>query len=133
MVGGATPLLILLLWLLKSIIGFDSAELAVGFLMFHAAHLISDPHFPLLPRLSILVLGSLALGWALFHGLLELLDTALVARHTAHSALGPTPYFAALFTVVNIHHYFIDSVIWRRDNPETRFLVDAAALRQEAR
>lgn len=83
-------------------------------------------------RLSVFLLGSLALGWALFHGLPDLLDTALISRHTAHSALGPTPYFAALFTFVNIHHYFMDSVIWRRDNPETRFLVNAAALRQEA-
>jgi len=24
--------------------------------------------------------------------------------------------------VVNIHHYFMDHVIWRRDNPDTRYL-----------
>jgi hypothetical protein len=23
---------------------------------------------------------------------------------------------------VNIHHYFMDWVIWRRDNPQTRYL-----------
>jgi len=23
---------------------------------------------------------------------------------------------------VNIHHYFMDNVIWRRDNPDMRFL-----------
>jgi len=23
---------------------------------------------------------------------------------------------------VNVHHFFMDSVIWRRDNPETRYL-----------
>jgi len=36
--------------------------------------------------------------------------------------LGPTPYFAAIFAFVNIHHYVMDHVIWRRDNPETRYL-----------
>ena len=42
------------------------------------------------------------------------------------SALGPTPYFAALYTFVNIHHYFMDYVLWRRENPLTRYLRAAA-------
>jgi len=51
------------------------------------------------------------------------LDSALVDRRAARfSDLGPTPYFAALFAVVNLHHYFMDFVIWRRDNPETKYL-----------
>jgi len=37
---------------------------------------------------------------------------------------GPTPYFAALFAIVNIHHYFMDYVIWRRDNRQTRYLLE---------
>ena len=45
LVGGAGIVLFPLLWLLRSAIGLDSAELAVGFLMFHGAHLINDPHF----------------------------------------------------------------------------------------
>ncbi|HEV8248231.1 MAG TPA: hypothetical protein VGP93_20790, partial [Polyangiaceae bacterium] len=44
-VGGATLFLYPALWLLRRVIGLDSAELAVGFLMFHGAHLINDPHF----------------------------------------------------------------------------------------
>ena len=44
-VGGAGVLLFPLLWLLRKAVGLDSAELAVGFLMFHGAHLINDPHF----------------------------------------------------------------------------------------
>jgi hypothetical protein len=43
--GGATPLLFPLAWLLRKSVGLDSSELAVGFLMFHAAHIINDPHF----------------------------------------------------------------------------------------
>jgi hypothetical protein len=26
---------------------------------------------------------------------------------------------------VNVHHYFMDFVVWRRENPRTRFLRDA--------
>src|ERR1700710_3038918 len=44
-VGGGTLVLFPLLWLLRRVLGLDSAELAVGFLMFHGAHLINDPHF----------------------------------------------------------------------------------------
>ncbi|HTA90369.1 MAG TPA: hypothetical protein VK745_12355, partial [Polyangiaceae bacterium] len=44
-VGGATLFLFPLLWLLRKALGLDTAELAVGFLMFHGAHLLNDPHF----------------------------------------------------------------------------------------
>src|SRR5262249_37288351 len=44
-IGGLTPLLFPLSWLLRRGLGLDAAELAVGFTMFHAAHLINDPHF----------------------------------------------------------------------------------------
>ena len=46
--------------------------------------------------------------------------------HKAHllpaGTSSSTPYFAAIFTVLNLHHYFMDFVIWRRDNAETRYL-----------
>jgi hypothetical protein len=73
-------------------------------------------------RLGALALSALGLGWVLFHGAPSMLDGALVSRHARASDLGPTPYFAALYTFVNIHHYFMDYVIWRRDNPQTRYL-----------
>jgi len=67
--------------------------------------------------------GALILGLILFHLAPDALDVALVdARRAGRSDLGPTPYFAALFTFVNLHHYFMDFVIWRRENPETRYL-----------
>jgi len=67
--------------------------------------------------------GALALGLLLFHLLPSALDGALVDRHAARfSDLGATPYFAASFAVVNLHHYFMDFVIWRRENSETRYL-----------
>ena len=45
LVGGATPLLFPLSWLLRRRFGLDPSEYAVGFLMFHAAFVINDPHF----------------------------------------------------------------------------------------
>jgi hypothetical protein len=73
-------------------------------------------------RLGMLALLAVGLGWLLFHGLPSLLDDTLVSRDMARSALGPTPYFAALYAVVNIHHYLMDAVLWRHDNPLTRYL-----------
>jgi hypothetical protein len=73
-------------------------------------------------RLTLLAVSALGLGWLLFHGAPFALDDLLVPRHSRFTDLGPTPYFAALFAVVNIHHYFMDHVIWRRDNGKTRYL-----------
>lgn len=67
--------------------------------------------------------GAVVLGLLLFHLLPGSLDAALVEPRAARSSdLGATPWFAALFTVVNLHHYFMDYALWRRENPETRFL-----------
>lgn len=74
-------------------------------------------------RVAARAAGALALGYLLFHGLPGFLDAARGPRPPAPEDLGPTPWAAALFAVVNIHHYFLDGVIWRRENAETRFLV----------
>jgi len=83
---------------------------------------------PARQRLLFLAVASLALGWLLFHAGPELLDAARLSAHRrAHETLGElggTPYFAAFFVFVNIHHYFMDNVIWRRENPDTRYLQD---------
>jgi hypothetical protein len=90
-------------------------------------------HFgpPAHQRVLLLAAGALALVWILFHALPELFDGARSSAHRrAHEALGElgaTPYFAALFVFVNIHHYFMDNVIWRRENPDMRFLRDDSA------
>jgi hypothetical protein len=79
-------------------------------------------------RIGILAVSALALGWFLFHGAPAALDGALIPRGTVpvSGTLGPTPYFAAIYAFVNIHHYLMDTVIWRRDNPETRYLQEPA-------
>jgi hypothetical protein len=78
-------------------------------------------------RLGFLAVSALALGWFLFRGMPTLLDDLLVGkvrRGQIPGDLGETPYFAAFFVAVSIHHYFMDSVIWRRDNPDTRYFRD---------
>jgi hypothetical protein len=77
-------------------------------------------------ELFILAAAAVALGWLILRGLPGWLDGVLVSFAAARSRelaeLGPTPYLAAFVSVVNIHHYFMDRVIWRREHPETRHL-----------
>ena len=79
-------------------------------------------------RLAVLAASALGLGWVLFHGAPTALDDLLTPKHPRGPAalLGATPYFAALYTLVNVHHFAMDAVIWRRQNPETRYLVPPA-------
>jgi hypothetical protein len=84
------------------------------------------PHFEVSAKVRVgtLAVSAVGLGWLLFHGAPTALDDMFVSRRAAFdSPLGPTPYFAALYAFVNMHHYFMDYVIWRRDNPQTRYLV----------
>src|SRR3984957_5275801 len=64
-------------------------------------------------RLGMLAVSALGLGWLFFHGAPSLLADLLVSRRSrlAAVALGPTPYFAAIYTFVNVHHFFMDYVI----------------------
>lgn len=85
------------------------------------------PHFgpPVTTQLAWTFGLAVLLGWLLFHAAPSFGDElfyAASASASSNSMLGPTPYFAAIFAVVNIHHYFLDSVIWRRDNRLTQFL-----------
>ena len=76
-------------------------------------------------RLGALALSALGLGWLFFHGAPAVLDDFFAPptlRGRPLDAIGATPFLAAFFVIVNIHHYFMDHVIWRRDNPDTRYL-----------
>jgi hypothetical protein len=77
---------------------------------------------PAAVQLGFLAVSALALGWVLFRGAPEYLDGIFSRPQAAIDDMGPTPFFAAFFVVVNIHHYFMDHVIWRRENPDTRWL-----------
>lgn len=82
-------------------------------------------------QLGVLGLSAVALGWLILRGLPAWLDSLLVLPAStdlhAMAAVGPSPYLAAFTTVVNLHHYFMDSVIWRREDAETRFLLSDAS------
>jgi len=82
------------------------------------------PHFETSAkvRLGVLAVSALGLGWLLFHGAPTALDDLFTPKRSRFTDMGPTPYFAALYAFVNIHHYLMDSVVWRRENPETRWL-----------
>jgi hypothetical protein len=90
------------------------------------------PHFErsAKSRLLGLVLASLGLGWFFFHIGPTIFDTLIGSRLATkeYDPIGPTPCFAALFAFVNIHHYCMDAVIWRRENPETRYLMAKPAV-----
>jgi hypothetical protein len=80
---------------------------------------------PAAVRVGGLAVSALALGWLLFHGAPGFLDAALVPRTPrghVPDAMGETPFVAAFFVVVSIHHYFMDHAVWRRENPDTRYL-----------
>jgi hypothetical protein len=88
------------------------------------------PHFgrPVRVRLALLLLSALGLSVLLFHALPGFFDAAVAARWQVKGKdipLGETPFLAAFFVFLNVHHYFMDFVVWRRENPQTRFLRDA--------
>ena len=57
----------------------------------------------------VVVLGALTFEW-----IPDALDAVIPYDH---SLFGPTLFMFLFITFINIHHYFIDNVIWRRDNP----------------
>jgi hypothetical protein len=84
-------------------------------------------------ELAVLAISAAGLGWLLLRGAPAGLDATLVAATSpglALDAVGPTPWLAAFTAVVNIHHYFMDSVIWRREHTETRHLLADVSSRE---
>jgi hypothetical protein len=70
-------------------------------------------------RLALFAVSAVGLAWLVFHGVPETLDAALFVprgRRVDLGNLGAAPCVAAVFVCVNVHHYFMDAVIWRREN-----------------
>jgi hypothetical protein len=59
---------------------------------------------------------AVAMGWFGFWGFGELMVRWLPGPP---AAIGSGVFLLAAWVFVNIHHYFIDSVLWRKGNPET--------------
>ena len=63
-----------------------------------------------------LMLGVL-FGWLGFWAVPEWLNGAVPYDK---GLFGPTVFLFVFWIFINIHHYFLDNVMWRRENPETR-------------
>lgn len=72
---------------------------------------------PALWRFAKFVVWGLILGWIGFMGLPFLFHASLSPDQ---SLFGPSVFVFIFVMWINIHHYFIDNVIWRRDNEDVR-------------
>jgi hypothetical protein len=64
----------------------------------------------------LFTLGGIALGAVFF----ELLPKYLDRQAAGHGGLHPEFFFFMFLSFINIHHYFMDSAYWRRDNAEVQ-------------
>lgn len=76
-------------------------------------------------KLLLFYLVCVALGYLGFWNLPNIIDgLPLLSSERFESALVAT---FSVWVFINIHHYFLDNVIWKKDNPETaRHLFSAA-------
>ena len=70
----------------------------------------------LLAGFGFAVLG-LVLGSIGFWGAPYLFQTALAYRE---ALFGPTVFLFVFWIFINVHHYFLDNVMWRSQNPDVR-------------
>ena len=68
-------------------------------------------------RFAKFVISGILLGWLGFAVLPFLFHAGLSPDPTV---FGPTVFVFIFVMWINIHHYFIDNVIWRRDNDDVR-------------
>jgi hypothetical protein len=61
------------------------------------------------------IIGGAALGYLGFW-LIPFMLTALVPYDK--QVLGSSLFFFIVLVFINVHHYFLDNVMWRRGNPE---------------
>lgn len=68
-------------------------------------------------HLGLFIMTGIALGYLGFT-FLPIVLTVFVPFDQA--SLGGTVFLYAAFVIINVHHYFIDNVMWRRENPEAK-------------
>jgi hypothetical protein len=74
----------------------------------------SEPHREL--KATVLVSGIVVAGWLAFEMVPNTLDTAL----GTFAAWNMFFFFTAAMLFINVHHYFIDNVLWRFKDPEVK-------------
>jgi hypothetical protein len=67
-------------------------------------------------RGSVLAFAIVVAGWVAFEFLPNEVDTALGTFNSWHMFF----FFTAAMLFINIHHYFIDNVLWRFRDPEVQ-------------
>jgi len=65
----------------------------------------------------VFILGGIVIGALLFQVLPSLLDKGSFYNKAVY---GPTLFMFMFWIFINIHHYFIDNVIWRREGAEPK-------------
>jgi hypothetical protein len=79
---------------------------------------LSHPHV----RATVLGIAIVASGWLAFEFVPNAVDETLGTLQGWNMFF----FFTAAYLFINIHHYFIDNVIWRLRDPEVRgYLLDA--------
>jgi hypothetical protein len=67
--------------------------------------------------MALFVAAGLLLGYLGFWGVPQLLDKVVPYDR---AAFGGTMFLFVFWICINVHHYFLDNVMWRRENPDTR-------------
>jgi hypothetical protein len=67
-------------------------------------------------RATVLMAGVVLAGWMVFEFVPNSIDTGLGTFNSWHMFF----FFTAAMLFVNVHHYFIDNVLWRFRDPEVR-------------
>lgn len=78
------------------------------------ARLRTAPHREV--RATMLVVGLVLAGWLAFEFVPNTIDTALGTFNSWQMFF----FFTAAMLFINIHHYFIDNVLWRFKDPQVR-------------
>jgi hypothetical protein len=87
---------------------------------------LAPPATPLVERIfgsryylgmAIFAGTGLVLGYLGFWGVPQLLDRVVPYDK---AAFGGTMFLFVFWIFINVHHYFLDNVMWRRENPDTK-------------
>ena len=68
-------------------------------------------------KVGLFFATGLLLGYLGFWGVPQFLDKFVPYDK---AAFGGTMFLFVFWIFVNVHHYFLDNVMWRRENPDTR-------------